>query len=249
MKESPALIERVRQINAQFQQIDLTIDARLTGLKAGQALLARPDTPGLMPYLRALWFPVNLEKGTLTVERPLDERYEPGQVLHLTGLIGKPFRFRRTLRSVLLIALDTPPVALLMPIVPLISSKVSVTLLLLGSAVDYDTGHLPAELEIIHGDGELNWPNRVTTIGWADQVFVTVPEGSEQAALARVWRMFSELRADLPVGYLYGVFRPPMPCGMGACDACYVKTRNGDLAACLEGPAFDLTTVKLGERS
>lgn len=249
MKETAALIQRVRRVNATHQHIELSVDASLTALKAGQALLYRPDGDGLQPYLRALWFPVALEKEILTVERPLGEKYEPGMLVYLSGLLGKPFRFRRTLRNVLLIAHDTPPTPLLMPVPPLLKSRVSVTLLLLGSAADYGTEHLPPEVEVLKGDADFNWPNRVTTVGWADQVFAAVAPEREWENFARLWQVFRELRAEIPANALFGVFQMPMPCGAGACDACWVKARGGGVLACMEGPALDLTELALGERS
>jgi hypothetical protein len=245
MKETQALIQRVRRVNDTHQHITLSVEPTLLGLKAGQAMLRRPDANGWQPYLPDIWFPVALEKDTLTVERPLAEHYEPGTVVTLAGLLGKPFRFRRTLRNVLLIAHDTPPTALLMPVQPLLNSKVNVTLLLLGTAADYGTGHLPEEVEIIKGGADFDWPNRLTTIGWADQIFVTVSPLNEQRSYRKFWAAFRELRSDAPAGYIFGIFQMPMPCGVGACDACLVKCRSGEVAACIEGPALDLTDVRM----
>lgn len=245
MKESQALIQRVRRVNDTHQHITLSVDASLLQLKAGQAMLRRPDANGWQPYLPELWFPVALEKDMLTVERPLSEHYEPGAVVTLAGLLGKPFRFRRTLRNVLLIAHDTAPTPLLMPVQPLLNSKVNVTLLLLGTAADYQTTHLPEEVEIIKGGADFDWPNKLTTIGWADQVFVTVSPSSEMSSFRKFWKIFSELRSDAPAGYIFGVFQMPMPCGVGACDACLVKCRSGEVAACIDGPSLDLTDVRM----
>ena len=245
MKETQALIERVRRVNETHQHLDLTVDASLTQLRAGQRVLARThDTWN--PYLREQWWPVSLSKNLLVVERPSHVRYEPGQVVTLLGIVGQPFKFRRTLRSVLLMAYDTEPTPLLMILPSLLANRVSVTLLLLGSAVNYGTQHLPPEVEILKGDADMNWPNRVTTVGWADQVFVAVSQEDELACFGRVWNLFSELRAEIPSNYLFGVFRPPLPCGTGACQACMVRLRGGSLPlACTDGPALDLTEVML----
>jgi hypothetical protein len=93
---------------------------------------------------------------------------------------------------------------------------------------------------------KLNWANRVTTIGWADQVFVTVPQDDEIGYFREIWGLFSELRAEIPSNYLFGVFRPPLPCGVGACSSCLVKLTGSDAAfVCKDGPAVDLTKVPL----
>ncbi|HLU08420.1 MAG TPA: hypothetical protein VK003_02045 [Oceanobacillus sp.] len=245
MKETQALIERVRRVNDTHQHLELTVDSSLTQLRAGQSLLARTHETW-DPYLREQWWPVNLSRNTLVVERPANVTYEPGQVVNLLGIVGQPFKFRRTLRNVLLMAYNTEPSPLLMVLTSLLANKVSVTLLLLGSAANYGTQHLPPEVEILKGDDEMNWPNRVTTVGWADQVFVAVAQQDELTNFGRVWALFNELRADIPSNYLFGVFRPILPCGVGACQACMVRQRDGALPlACSDGPALDLTQVVL----
>ena len=250
MKETQALIERVRRVNDTHQHLHITIDTSLSGIKPGQSLLARIGETWT-PYLREQWWPVSVQKNTLIVERPASIRYEPGTVVSLIGVIGDPFRFRRTLRNVMLMAYSTEPTPLLMTIPALLANNVAVTLLLLGC--DYDTQHLPPEVEIIRseiGTGtvveKLNWANRVTTIGWADQVFVTVPQDDELSYFREIWALFSELRADIPSNYLFGVFRPPLPCGVGACSSCLVKLQgSASVFMCTDGPSVDLTKVPL----
>jgi NAD(P)H-flavin reductase len=250
MKETQALIERVRQVNDTHQQLHVTVDASLSGVKPGQSVLVRVGE-SWTPYLREQWWPVSQQKSTIVFERPASDIYEPGTVVSIIGLIGEPFRFRRTLRNVLLIAYNSDPVPLLMTIPALLANNVSVTLLLLGT--DYDAQHLPPEIEVIHGEvgdslkpsEKLDWANRVTTIGWADQVFVTVSQQDEMTYFREIWGLFSELRADIPVNYLFGVFRPLLPCGVGACSSCMVKLKGGTALMCSDGPAIDLTKVPL----
>jgi hypothetical protein len=250
MKETQALIERVRRVNDTHQHLHITVDASLTGIKPGQSLLARIGETW-NPYLREQWWPVSLQKNALIVERPANIRYEPGTVVSLIGTIGQPFRFRRTLRNVLLVVYNTEPTPLLMTIPALLANNVAVTMVLLGS--DYDTQHLPPEVEIMRSDigtgtpvEKLNWANRVTAIGWADQVFVTVPQDDELSYFREIWALFSDLRADIPANYLFGVFRPLLPCGVGACSSCLVKLQGSASAfMCTDGPSVDLTKVPL----
>lgn len=246
MKETLALIERIKRVNATHQRLHLTVDPALAQLKAGQTVLARVQE-SWQPYLRQQWWPVAAEKDALIIERPAAETYTPGQVISLIGAVGQPFRFRRTLRNVLLMAWRTEPTPLLMPIAPLLGNRIGVTLVLLGEAAAYQVEHLPPEVEILTGDADMNWPNRVTTVGWADQVFAVVPEHDEMDGFGRIWALFSELRAEIPPNYLFGVFRPLLPCGVGACQACTVRTRGGPATSwpmvCTDGPALDLTEV------
>ncbi len=245
MKETQAIIERISRVNTGFQRLHLSVDDSLSQIKPGQSLLARP-VEAWNPYLREHWWPVTVSATNMIVERPLESRYEPGQVVSLLGLIGQPYRYRRTLRNVLLLSFDAPPTALLMSIGWLLGNQVSVTLVLLGSARQYDTAHLPPELEIIHGEDDFGWPDRVMTVGWADQVFVTVAPDDELGRFAKVWTLFKELRADIPPNYLFGVFQPELPCGVGACQACLVGLRGNTVRTiCQDGPAIDLTQVPL----
>lgn len=243
MNETKAIIERVKKVNRKVQHLELAVDKSLISIKPGQSLLARLDENSWHPYLREHWWPVSLSKKKLFIERPVELQYQPGQVVNILGLVGKPYRFRRTLRNVLLIAYETPPTALLMVIPWLLGNQVSVTLVLAGSATEYSTEHINPEVEIVHGDAEMDWPNQVMTIGWADQVFVAVNQDDEMGRFRKVIERFRKRRADIPANYLFGVFQPIMACGAGACSACTLQMKEGAQLICTDGPAFDLTKV------
>lgn len=246
MKETKAIIERVKRVNAGYQRLELSVDESLLKIKPGQSLMARVSEKW-NPYLLQQWWPVNLMRGKLVVERPDGETYEPGQVVPVLGLIGQPYRFRGSgsLRNVLLIAYDTPPTPLLMTIPWLLGNKISVTMVLMGSAANYDTQHLPPEVEIELGNDAFEWQNQVMTLGWADQVFVTVGPHDESNRFSLVLSKFRQLRQDVPRNYLFGIFQPIFPCGSGACHSCMLRTAQGTSLVCTEGPAFDLTQVTL----
>lgn len=265
MKETHGLIERIRRINAEYQHLELAVDEALYQLKPGQSLLARADE-SWNPYLRQHWWPVGMTaQNKLLVEQPAGIRYEPGQVIHLLGPVGEPYRFRKSLRNVLLMAYDTPPTPLLMMIHWLLRSKISVTLALLGSSRTYDTQHLSAELEIIHADDQHTWPDQVMTLGWADQVFVVAGQQDEEIftqttaplqqemprpdeehrRFAQILQLIHERRNDVPKQYVFGIFQSVIACGIGACDACMLRSGDELKLICVDGPAFDLTSVKL----
>jgi NAD(P)H-flavin reductase len=246
MQESQAIIQRVHQINHQYQHLEIALDvsSNLAGLHPGQSLLVRTGN-GWHPYLREQWWPVNIARGQIIVERPLQERYEPGQPLNILGPVGKPYQFRRTLRHVLLMAYATPPTPLLAMLPLLIANRTSITLVLAGDAARYKTAHLPPEVEIVHGDDELFWEGRVMTVGLADQVFVVVRPDDELRRFGQVYAMFSELRANISKNYLFGVFTSQPACGAGACQVCVLRLQKGSMLTCLEGPAVDLWQVSL----
>ena len=130
MRETQAIIERVRRVNQTHQQLHVSVDSSLNSIKPGQSLLARVGE-SWNPYLREQWWPVDQEKNRLIIERPVGTHYEPGTIVSLIGAIGDPFRFRRTLRTVMLIAYNTEPTPLLMTIPALLANRVNVTLSLI----------------------------------------------------------------------------------------------------------------------
>jgi len=244
MKQSEAIIERVRRINPAYQHLELAVDDNLNRIKPGQSLLVKMRGDW-HPYLREQWHPVSVAGTKLLIERPANEHYEVGQVMDVLGLIGQPIRFRRNLRNVLLMAYDTAPTPLLMTIPWLMGNRVSVTMVLLGSAKSYDTQHLNPEVEVIQGEDDINWQNQVMTVGWADQVLVVVNTDDELARFKKIVTRFEERRAIIPQNYLFGVFTGILPCGIGACHACMLQTRQSWSLVCTDGPAFDLTQLSL----
>ena len=251
MKESQAYIERITRVNREYQRLDLAVDKSLSSLRAGQALLARRmdkdyEAEQWHPYLRELWFPVEiLASNMLVVEQPARAHFTPGQLLSIIGPVGQPFRFRQKLRNILLIAYDSTPAALMMMLAPLLERQVSITLVLMGTARQYETSHLPGEIEIIQAEDDLSWSDMVMTLGWADQVFAAVGPGDELARLGDVLRVLRERRNDLPANYAFGVLQRQLPCGVGACHACMLNLRGAQKLQCVDGPAFDLTTLRL----
>ena len=251
MKETQAYIERIKRVSRDYQRLELAVDKSLSSMLPGQAVLARRiekdyEIQHWHPYLRELWFPVEtLNSNSIVVERPAAIGYQPGQLLSLIGPVGNPFRFRRKLRNILLIAYDTPPTSLLMMLPALLSNDASVTVLLMGTARLYDTGHLPEEIEIVHADDDLSWQDMVMTLGWADQVFVVVGSSNELNNFADVMSLVRERRNDVPANYIFGVFQRQLPCAVGACYACMLRSNDGFKLQCIDGPAFDLTTLHL----
>jgi len=264
MRETQANIERVTRLNAHIQRLHLSIEDSLNTIKPedslntikpGQTVLARrfygAQPEQWQPYLREHWWPVAVtakpgHPSEMTVDRPTYPSYDPGQQYTLLGPVGKPFAYKRTIRQVLMIAHDTMPSPLLMSTEWLLSNKVNTTLVLSGKAVDYPVSELPKELEVIRSDDKLQWPNRVMTIGWADQVFVAVGQDDEMGRFKEVLELFKALRAEVPKQYIFGVSQLIQPCGVGACQACTISLQGGDYAlACLDGPALDLTALHL----
>lgn len=242
IRETKAIIERTRRLGAGWQRLSLAIeDPALEHIQPGQTLLA--DTGD---YLRENWIPVGFdsEEGVMLVEHPLGRTYTPGEVINLLGPVGTPFQLRHGVRHLLLVALDYVPTRLLFLLHQAIKKEMAVTLVLTGIAREYPISTLPPVVEVITGDEPEIWPNHEDTLTWADQVYLlTAPIFSEERYLPLIYTL-GKLRPALPEGFLQGVFDMPMPCGTGACAACMVRTSNGNLPACVDGPAFDVTQLK-----
>ena len=251
MRETQAIIERIKRVNRGWQHLELAVDRSLSSLLPGQAVLARRiskdyEAENWHPYLRDLWFPVDIPaQNILVVELPAREAFQPGQLLSLLGPVGKPLRFRAKLRNLLLLAYDRPPTALLLMLPRVLSQGASVTLVMLGAARDYDCSHLPEEVEVIQAADDHTWGEMVMTLGWADQAFVTVGQGADLARFGEVMELIRGRRSDIRENTLFGVFQRQLPCGLGACGACHLPLRGASKMQCLDGPAFDLTQLRL----
>ncbi|MBP7693624.1 MAG: hypothetical protein KA764_17000 [Anaerolineales bacterium] len=85
---------------------------------------------------------------------------------------------------------------------------------------------LPPAVEIARG------PVTPDLAEWADTVLLDGP-----AELAGQVRALAPLRSAEAV-LAYQV--PPLPCGFGGCQACWVETRRGRRLACVDGPVLPL---------
>lgn len=243
MKETEAIIERLRAVNSTHQHLHLAVDESLITIKPGQFLLVRVGDRW-DPYLRVVWYPVDFQDGKLVIERPLTEKYDLGQTVNIIGPAGSTFLFRKGIRNILLVAYDCAPTPMLMILPWLTRNNIAATLVLLGEATKYETQHLPPEIEVIIGDSELNWPDQVMSVGWADQIFVCVAQDDESYRFAQLLARIKERRNEVPKNYLFGIYQG-FACGIGMCDVCAIRTEDGLKLACMKGPAFDLAMVKL----
>jgi hypothetical protein len=241
MRESQAIIERVRRVAANLQQLDLSVEAALQ-LQPGQSVFAcSVDNEGWHPYLREQWIPIGAYSGRVAVELPAERVYAPGRVVSLLAPIGKPFPLRPNLQRMLLIVQNTMPTPVIFLASHLIANGIAVTLVLSGQATGYPLELLPAEVEILHGDSDWKWPDQVETLSWADQIIALAPTYGYSESYSALLNVIRQIRQhDLPDQYLCGLFYHRLGCGTGACQVCQIPGQHGDLLACLDGPALDL---------
>ncbi len=232
-------------MSAALQRLDIAVDSAQRSVAPGQHFLARL-TESWDPYLREPWIPIRQQGNSLTIERPTGRNYQPGEVVHLLGPVGKPIPLRDSTRTLLLIAYDSTPASLLMLAEQALAARTSVTMVLVGAAQGYAMEALPPELEVLRGDDKGEWPEQRANFGWADQIVAVAPPPHDVTRYGRLLEAVRKVRVEIPQGYLIGLFQPPMPCGIGACQACMIRCQNGQSLACIDGPAMDLLDVALG---
>lgn len=242
MQEAQAIIERIRRTSAITQRLDVAVEKTQRRIEAGQIFLARA-TSTFDPYLREPWIPVKTEGSYLVIERPVGRVYAPGQIVNLLGPVGKPLPLNEKTRTLLLIAQQATPVALLMLADTALKQGVAVALVLGGAARHYPVEALPQELEVILGDDDGGWSDQSKTLQWADQIFAVAPPPEDIPYYGRLLARVHDAKMEVPHGYVFGLFQPPMPCGVGACQACLIHCGSEEIPACVEGPAFDLLNV------
>lgn len=245
MREIQAIIERVRRVSADLQQLDLAVDRSLAQIKPGQSLYAAlSDSAHWNPYLREQWIPVDLRPGLLTVEMAVGRVYAPGQAVSVLSPVGNPIPTRPGLQHLLLIAEDALPTPFVLLTRSLLSGGGSVVLVLGGRATTYPLEQLSPEIEILRSDTDWKWPDQVETLHWADQVVVLAPGPVQIDTYRRLYDVIGQLRQhDIPDHYVCGMFYPRLACGAGACQSCEVPSRKETLLACADGPAIDLKRI------
>jgi dihydroorotate dehydrogenase electron transfer subunit len=193
------------------------------GALPGQTCLAWVDAP-TQPFLRVPLFLTSGPNAPAQFYLPLGHPYTrlaPGDRLDLLGPVGRGFRLPRRGSHVLVIA------AALERLLPLIEAalaeELAVTALTPRSA-----DLLPAEVEIHRG------PLTAELAQWADVVALDVAEPRVRAQHIRA------LAPQRGPEYVQALVAPPLPCGTGACQACWVELSQSQVRklACEDGPVF-----------
>ncbi len=148
---------------------------------------------------------------------------EPGDTLDLVGPCGRGFSLPPGATHLLLVAGTLNRLYSLAHLA--LERHFSVTLLL---ASDAPLPSLPFDVEVQRGalTAEL--------AAWADLITADVPDPLAFAQQAR------RLRLNPPPGFVQALITPLMPCGVGACQACWVEIGHHRRRACVDGPVFHL---------
>jgi len=230
--------------------------------------LATPPAPGTFVLadlggpLRAVLFPAGLvdsaavDAESFTVLLPPGHpatQLLPGATVDILGPLGHGFRIDAISR--LLLVAEMP---LLPPLLPLLQSAPAVTLVVEATTRallppvqsipesvelclvtrDGSAGYLgPLEVEDTPPEGLLRAaPRLLELLAWAERACFSCTPGRypDLAQMVHKARLYPQ--AD----FAQSLVQVPMPCGVGACEVCRVKTRRGEQRACVDGPVFDL---------
>jgi len=100
---------------------------------------------------------------------------------------------------------------------------------------------LPIPVEVRLAPTPAGWQEQLgETLRWADQVCTALP----RPFLAPLADAIRGQRFRLEEGFAQALIQADLLCGVGACLACVVPTREGRYSrACVHGPVFDLTQL------
>jgi NAD(P)H-flavin reductase len=192
----------------------------------GQFLLARL-TPSLDPYLRLPFFPSSLSQNSFSVDLPRHTILTPGMMIDLIGPCGAAIEENKERERVLLIADDSP--AALLPFASSAIARAGAATVIL--ARPYPLDSLDPRIEIHRGDLIALTKELAPH---ADRIFIHASHASLHFAL---------YTSNFAHSSSYALLAPPTPCGVGACQACCVRTNRGYKMSCLDGPFFNLQSL------
>jgi hypothetical protein len=149
---------------------------------------------------------------------------QPGDTLDLLGPCGRGFTLNLRATHLLLVA---ETFERLYPLLHhALANRYSVTLLLDSTA---PLPAVPPAVEIQRG------PLTPDLAHWADLIALDLPEPEAYARAARALGL-----TPRPADYIQALRVPLMPCGAGACQACWVEVGDNKRLACVDGPVFKL---------
>jgi len=229
----------VRQAAAHCQRLELIgervrahFDSDLVPAP-GQFLLARL-TPAFDPYLRRPLFPTLIaDSGFAADFDPADSALiAPGVWIDVIGPVGSAVPDIPSRARVLLIA-DSDP-AVLLPLASQAIARGGAATLIISAR--YPLESLDPEIEVRVG----GLPALTAEFAAAaDLIFIHCHHSLHRP----IHHSIIQSRGLAPRDYAFALSRSPMPCGVGACGACAVKTTRGWKLACVDGPFFYSTDI------
>lgn len=246
---TPTIVDR-RQFG-QLIQLQINAPELAGGARPGQFLLLQAAPAGFHdPFLRRPLFIAGADPAAhvLSLILPQTEpglgwlaERRPGDQVCAFGPVGNGFADPLPGSNVLLAGSGVALPALLFLLSRALERNASVELIAIAESHDLlpPPYLLPAEPGYqasagpVAGLVDLMSP---PLISWADHIAVTGPELLLPDISARI----RSNRLQWPAGFAEVALGGSMPCGMGACRSCLVRTRHGLRSRCRDGPVFDL---------
>jgi dihydroorotate dehydrogenase electron transfer subunit len=230
MRQTLAEIDALEAVGA-YLRVRLTAPDIVPVLQPGRAILARSPAS----YLRRTWWPSALGSScSILLDGAQAGDLRNGDRIDLIGPVGRGFRLDDAGRNLLLVAAH----GCIGPLLPLIDRALaggrSVTLASADEDRAFPVSALPPVIELIRAADADLIDLLPDAIAWADQIFICGPDGFT----ARLADRIHARRYPAPRGFAQALQPIDLPCGVGACNACW---RDGKLA-CVDGPVFELTS-------
>ncbi len=222
-----------------------------------------PPAPGgfvladLEPPLRTPIFPAAIDDAGFDAHLEPGHpatRLLPGAEVDVLGPLGRGFRVEHQVTR-LLLAAEAPHLPVLMPLLTAAPSVVLVIEAKTQSLLPPPARFPPSlELVLVTRDGSTGYAGMVETeegeagpltsgvlrirelIGWADVICMAF----DRLRYPGLGRLIRDVRLQPRAMFAQAWVRVPMPCGVGACEVCRIRTRHGEKRACTDGPVFDL---------
>ena len=194
-------------------------------LRPGQPVLAYK--PGDWQPLRKVLFPIQIASAGFIADVAPEATWRNGDTLVTYGPLGKGFTPSASAKKWLLASFHSSPDKVLALIQPGLEG---------GAALALFANRLPTNLP-----PQVEWVESLEeALAWADYLALDLP-----------LNMLSSLgdRLGLSPGDRFPytaqvLINQALPCGIGTCHACAIKSRQGWALACKEGPVFELNQLE-----
>ncbi len=212
------------------------VDAPRPDLRAvpGQFFLAVPPT--FDPFLPRVVFPIRLrgEWVESLIVPPEVEGWTHDHDLDLRGAYGKGFALPAQGGRALILAQDVLAGAPLLAVIAALVARESEVAVLCGPN-EWMEHRLPPEVEYRTAEDVLSAAGDLWN--WSDRVYAS----GTMAFYDRLLNAATRARLKLERGWAQLLLRDlPMPCGVGACYLCALRTARGIRLNCQDGPVIDL---------
>jgi dihydroorotate dehydrogenase electron transfer subunit len=210
-------------------------------LLANREPFSRVQPVPLLPSAQLVGDSVDVLLPDVEAAADLDRALRLDRPLRVLGPAGRGFVVEGRTRRALLVGSGPGLGSLLMLTAVLLGRGLDVTFVWAGTGVQaMPAGALPPEVEYVTPEPERFLSSIEERVTWADALYLALPSALAPAVASLLRRRLLRLRK----GFAQALLSPPaMPCGVGACDLCTVRTLGGYRRACRDGLVFDLQAL------